>query len=347
MIPNLEIMKLATYYRQEENTFCRMIDLEEKELGAYEKIFFFSEVSKNIEVPQAFRSADNVIFGGTALTNGIYKPFENEIIDYTIAKPFIYKEILKQRFQAGVKIDRIGHILDDSYYRMRAGDKELPIPPVMLKKRFYIYDRNIFYDNWQDVFQKISDRGPSKIITIHPIYCKTLTDFFAIRNFNRFSRTSEIILDIDIPQSEIPIMLKKYKNKFLADVNKSSNVCLELGGTHKTAYNYYKDFIYKINLLYSFWAHDIPVKIKYVSSKDNNNPIQDLEKDIELWANKSISSQARMTIEERLQGRGKITHEKFSPLREQSDIILKHFPTATGLFKQSYINLIERKIWRV
>ena len=27
LIPNLEIMKLATYYKKEENTFCRLIGL--------------------------------------------------------------------------------------------------------------------------------------------------------------------------------------------------------------------------------------------------------------------------------------------------------------------------------
>jgi hypothetical protein len=31
--PNLEIMKLATYYRMEENKFCRLVALDEQELS--------------------------------------------------------------------------------------------------------------------------------------------------------------------------------------------------------------------------------------------------------------------------------------------------------------------------
>ena len=41
-IPNLEIMKLATYYKTEEKQFCRLMSLEETELNTYDKITFFA-----------------------------------------------------------------------------------------------------------------------------------------------------------------------------------------------------------------------------------------------------------------------------------------------------------------
>ena len=41
IIPNLEIMKLATYYKTEENRFCRLLSLDEEDLSGYEKIYFF------------------------------------------------------------------------------------------------------------------------------------------------------------------------------------------------------------------------------------------------------------------------------------------------------------------
>lgn len=87
-------MKLATYYRLEENTFCRLISLKEKELDSYEKIYFFSESAQPPVIPEAFLRANNVIYGGTGFTNN-YIPFENQLIDYTIPKPSIYKEFLK------------------------------------------------------------------------------------------------------------------------------------------------------------------------------------------------------------------------------------------------------------
>lgn len=121
LIPNLEIMKLATYYK-EQNVFCRLINLNETELSAYNKIYFFSEISTDIQVPPAFLRSSNVIFGGTAFTNGIYQPFENSIIDYTIAKPYIYKNFLKDKYDNGIKTKIIEHILDDSYYRIFLND---------------------------------------------------------------------------------------------------------------------------------------------------------------------------------------------------------------------------------
>ena len=96
--PNLEIMKLAEYYKYEENKFCRIIGLEETELTGYEKVYIFSENDNCIEVPTAMRKATNVIYGGSAFTNKKYVPFENELIDFTIAKPNIYSRLLKEKY---------------------------------------------------------------------------------------------------------------------------------------------------------------------------------------------------------------------------------------------------------
>ena len=90
-------MKLATYYQQEENIFCRIINLDETELTNYEKIYIFSESKEFTTVPEVFRRAPNVIYGGTAFTNGIYVPFQNKLIDYTIAKSRIYTGFLKDK----------------------------------------------------------------------------------------------------------------------------------------------------------------------------------------------------------------------------------------------------------
>ena len=51
--PNLEIMKLATYYQAEENQFCRLINLDETEFSGYDKIYVFSESKNFVTVPDA------------------------------------------------------------------------------------------------------------------------------------------------------------------------------------------------------------------------------------------------------------------------------------------------------
>ena len=113
LIPNLEIMKLATYYRLEENTFCRLLSLDETDLTPYEKIYFFSEIGTP-KVPDSFLRAANVIFGGSSFTNE-YIPFENKIIDYTLPRLAIYKEFLKQKYNDGIKSKIIEHVLEDGF----------------------------------------------------------------------------------------------------------------------------------------------------------------------------------------------------------------------------------------
>ena len=53
-------MKLATYYKLEEKQFCRLMSLDETELTAYDKIYFFSE-QENIEVQDIKKEQDIIV----------------------------------------------------------------------------------------------------------------------------------------------------------------------------------------------------------------------------------------------------------------------------------------------
>lgn len=201
-------MKLATYYKIEERKFCRLLSLNEEELDGYDKIYFFSELSSSPNIPSTFLRNKKIIYGGTAFTKKKYIPFENSIIDFTLGKPDIYKEFLKEKYYSGEKAKKIAHVLDDSYYRMCAGDNILPIPPVIPKKRFFIYDRELFIPQWPDILKEIVSRKPSTIIPIHPVYCNKLSNYFLLRNDKKISRNIEIILDLNIPLSETHYMFK-------------------------------------------------------------------------------------------------------------------------------------------
>ena len=343
LVPNLEIMKLATYYRREENTFCRLLDLNDNDLSVYEKIYFFSEADEPPQIPQNFLSAKNVIYGGTAFTKGEYIPFTNAIIDYTIANPFIYKEFLKQKYQDGIKAKVISHVLDDSYYRMFAGAEKLPIPPIVSKKRLFLYDRNIFANGWSNIIDEISARKPSQIIPIHPAICKKISDYFTFRE-KKFCRTAEIILDINIPLEETWYMLKKYKKMFLADLTESSAVYLILGDSFPSSFQYFNDFIYKLNLLYSFWSAGIPIKIKYKAPDIGyQNPLINLEQLIENWAcgeTKNLKS-----INDRIHFR--INKDKQKIIQEEKDLLIKFYPSAKDLFMQNFNDLKSRGRWNI
>ena len=342
LVPNIEIMKLATYYRNEENTFCRLLSLDEKELSSYDKIYFFSEKEQIPKIPEIFIKSKNVIYGGTAFTKE-YIPFENEIIDYIIPRPAIYKEALKLKYHEGIKSKVIEHTLDDGYYRNYAGNNKLPLSPVHPNQRYFLYDKNFFYPDWEQTIDAISDRRPSSIIRIHPIICTKLSQYFQVRERQKISRLNEIILDINIPLEEVSYMLKHYKNLFLADITSTSNIYLTLGDTLKSHSHYYRDYIYKLNLLYSFWSCNIPIKIKYIQPTIGTiNPIENLSKLTETWANGKTKFDKTLTDRTTFKSKKEVSIE-----RTEKDLLLKFYPSAKDLFSQTYTDIVQRRYWKI
>ena len=343
LIPNLEIMKLATYYRTEENQFCRLIGLEETELSSYDKIYFFSEAAQKPEVPLQFLRATNVEFGGTAFTNGIYKPFKNEIIDYTIARPAIYKEFLKEKYNDGIKTSVIAHVLDDSYYRNYAGENKLPLSPVRPNKRFFLYDKDFFYPDWEDTIKEITRRKCSNIIRIHPIVCTNLSQFFAARSYPKLSRSNEYILDLEIPLEDVYYLINHYKNFFLADVVKGSNVFIPLKGEKQTKLQYASELVYRLNLIYSYWAAGIWMRFKYIYPKIGIlNPYESLFLTVERWADVNRPRIEAKTFYEWIP-----KNKKYNYLREQIKELIKYRPDIDKLFNYSFKEIKEKGVWYI
>ena len=341
--PNLEIMKLATYYRVECNTFCRLIQLDETELSTYDKIYFFSEKDTLPQIPVQFLRQPGIIYGGTAFTNKVYVPFENEIIDYTLPKIEIYKEYLKDKYNNGIKSNIIEHILDDTYYRFYAGNNKLPLQAIRKNKRIFLYDRIFFQPDWENLIKEITNRKPSAIWSIHPIYCNTLNQYFTLRQNNKIARKNDFILELNIPTEDINYMLKKYKDLFLADILPFSQVYITLGNTFKTSFQYYKDFIYKLNLLYAFWSKNIRMKIKYIEPNIGTiDPLRNLSKIIETWSFNRTKDTA--TINDRIVFK---TVKKPTIGQQQRDLLLKFHPEAKVLFNQTYADLSNRGYWRL
>ena len=340
--PNLEIMKLTNYYRTEENTFCRLIDLKETSFDNYDKIYVFSESNKYSSVSDNLLRAKNVIYGGTAFTNNKYIPFENPIIDYTLPRTTIYKDFLKQKYNEGIKNSVISHVLDDSYYRHYAGKNELPLPPINRNKRVFLYDIDFFQEHWLEMIQEIKERQASGVYTIHPIVCKNLEQFFTMRAQNILIKSNDIILDLDLPLEEFPYLIKNYKMPLLAEIVQSSNIFISLGGTLVSNFNYYKDMIYKLNLLYLFWSHNIPIKIIYLEpTLGTKDILAPLSKFIATW---STNLENKRTINERITYKNK---KKKSEAMIARDQLLKFYPAAKDLFDQTFPKISERRYWRI
>ena len=112
---------------------------------------------------------------------------------------------------------------------------------------------------------------------------------------------------------------------------------LPLGGTLKSNELYYKDFIYKMNLLYSFWSKNIPIKIKYIQpSKGTYNPLEKISQKVENWANLSTPVKKKNTLMDRIKKE-----------MEEYDNLIKLHSSAADLFNQSFDDLKERRLWRI
>ena len=346
LIPNLEIMKLAAFYTQEKNIFCRLINLEETELSGYDKIYIFSENQHHSPVPPQFLQCSNVIYGGTGFTNGRYYPFKESLIDYMIGRPIIYKEFLQDKYKNGVKPKIINQVLDNSYYRMYAEKERLPIPPMFPNKKVINYDIDFFYPDWKEIITKLTDRRISTFYRIHPIICNRYSQFFEVRDFNKISREIPIILDTKIPLDEVHYMFKEYEKRFLAEITQTSDVSLPLGNDCKTLAQFRQNLIYSLNLLYSFWSRGIPVKLRYIEpSLGQKNPIEELFKVVETWS--KIATASNKKLQTTLEQKVVKTKNGKTKANEQWQELLKQYPNKVHLLKQSWDSLQTGSVWRL
>ena len=96
-----------------------------------------------------------------------------------------------------------------------------------------------------------------------------------------------------------------------------------------------------MNLLYSFWANEIPLRIYFTEPKIGiKNPLYDLEKTIANW---TILHTTKHTEDRTLMPR----IQRNRTLAEQCNIVISMYPSAKTLFEQSYNELVKRRYWRI
>lgn len=104
-----------------------------------------------------------------------------------------------------------------------------------------------------------------------------------------------------------------------------------------------QDFVYKINLLYLFWANNIPIKIKYIYPEIGHiDPLYDLSQTICSWTQgKTMYSHS---INERIpKDKNK---KEIRPARKERDELIQVIPEAKDLFSYSFNELSLRGWWK-
>ena len=336
--PNLEIMKLYNYYKNEKGDFCRLISPFEKiDIASYEKIYFCSN-DIECEIPTVFRGS-NIEFCGQAFGRGKYIPFQNELIDFMLPKIAIYQDFLQKKYKEdGVKSTDINRFLDSSYSRTYINGNILPLSPIRKGKRVILYDDIFFYDSWENVIDKIIEKKPITIIFINPIICSTIQEFIAMRNKSAVSRSNEFIWNFHYSDKEFKRVIDENKNILLGDIFKTTKVYLPIGGAQKSQLASVNDLFNKLNLLYYCWNLGLPVKLKYIKPNiGTKHDYKELFQKVEKWS----SSFNDKTMNNPLRGFFKGESKK------QYEEILKYFPNNEYLFSICFNKLSEGGYWRL
>lgn len=334
--PSLAAMKTAAYLKTEQDDLVILItDLTNA--ANYNKVYFFSD--KPLEdLPKEIFLMDNIILYGKYLD-----PLP-QIIEHMMPDITIYHNVVQTRLINKItSTNRALQFLDSIYYQAYGSKGErLPLPPSSRKKRFYIYDEDFLSceDCW-NIFKEIEERIPTGIYTIKPIQCHTIKQFFTLReDYEKVSRANKIILDYYVPLHHFDVYFGKYKLKLLGEITKNSEVYVYLGKNYgANAYGevfYLKNLYYSLNLIFSYWSRNIPIKAEMFIVEDSVNPYKEIFQALRQWTNHEDYDK---TIE------GFLNTKKLKPML---DAFINANPAMEIFFNKSKNDLINtRGVWRL
>lgn len=285
--PSLAAMKTSAYLKMEQKDGVYLVTDIDK-LKNYNEIYFFSD--KPVEnIPKEIFLLENIHLYGKFLEN------IPQIIEHMTADISIYYDIIQDKLSKKIiSTDKAIQFLDSIYYQAYGSNGErLPLPPSPKRKRFYLYDEDFLKNEkcW-DIFKEIGERIPSGIYTVNPIQCHTLKQFFMLREeYEKVSRSNKIILDYFIPFHHFDVYFGKYKLKLLGEITKKSEVYIYLGKNYSArAYGqifYLKNLFYCLNLIFSYWSRNIPIKAEMYIAEGAINPYKEIFTNLRLWTNSS------------------------------------------------------------
>lgn len=296
--PNLELMKLAQYFSQEEKQICRIITEDFSSLGAYEKVFVRADFSSIEDIKKILPPSQNIHFGGKSFTGGKYTPLRKSIIEFSRADPRLYNPLFKSWRERGMIKDELIQIyLRHIYYRLVLGNKILPLPVVgaVPWQNLILYDDDLLsIDDWDRKLQsQIADKKISRIHSVNPIKCPNLSAFRLFKEQPKFLSGTEVILDFNVPIQDQDYFIKEYRSFLQSYIAVNTPVYFYIGKDYSPTQFYSQDF-YEINLIKTIefmkriWKNSIPIKLKYYREPEVKNPYDAIFQRVETWSYRGL-----------------------------------------------------------
>lgn len=199
-IPNLEIMKLYAYYKNEG--LVRLL-FDDSLVDACSAIYLRKETEES-RIPYEWLKNKKVFWGGKVFTNGIYVPL-SEKIEKTIPNYRVYNNYIKDILTTDLdkKTPEL-QFLDYSFVRLYNG---YPLQSRHIREGMplLIYDDNLFEADYEEKFLFIQKSAPSEVYYTKPIVVKSFAEFAILQQYKLYSynRTADktiatkILLDIN------------------------------------------------------------------------------------------------------------------------------------------------------
>lgn len=334
--PSLLLMKMASYLSELGKDY-RMLSSADAD-NRYDKIYFFSE-KELTDIPTKYYLIDNIEFFGKYFTTEI-----PEMVHYSIPDVSIYNDLIRQRLvEDTVTTKKALEFLDSSYYLAKYNGQNLPLPPTPRQRRMFIYDNDFLsYDDCWTILDKVFQKYPTSVYFINPIQCHNMKQFLYLREeYEKVSRSNEVMLDFYVPPEELEIYFGKYKLKLLGEITKTSNVGIYLGKNYQVNFYgndfYVRNLLYCLNLIFSYYSRNIPIQAKIWEPVGENNPYYDFYKCLKAWTNHKNYD---LVLDE--------SFSRTKKTQERKDEFLKLHPIFKPFFEKSKNDLIKtRGIWRL
>lgn len=203
--PNLELMKIASYYK-EHRDLTRLME-SAKEYEQFSRIYIRKEiVDKNF--PNRLISNINTEFGGYAFTNGIYVPMEDKfercLPDTSLYDKFIKNHKIRHDYKT---------ILKSSLIRLETTRDFKKF--ITNSNRFVFYDKDL--NKIEDSFKCIDYCGQTGVIQVlNPMYFDDLEEALIWAKQSYLLTSNKIIYTENISLKEIKEFSKRTKENKLS-----------------------------------------------------------------------------------------------------------------------------------
>lgn len=261
--PNLDAMKWYVYLRKTYPEEDVRLVTSLNSIANYSKVYFLTDKPPEGLPKEIFLQANVEIYGP------FFAP-SPKLVEHTIPSISLYRDFIEEKVaEERLSSKRALQFLDSIYYKIWGlGGEKLPLPPCETRKRFYLYDKDVLgrgEDSWAALLA-LTARKPTSLYFVSPIQCHSIKQFIRLRvDFDGIiSRSNAIILDYFVPLHQLDYYFDKYRLLLLGEITPNADVNIYLGKNYSNdtycANFYIRNFTYCANLMFSYWAHNIPIK---------------------------------------------------------------------------------------